>query len=63
MNLPWLKLPHWQVCHKAQIITTHLRHPEKAEKRRNIVLKLMEKAGFITAEEHEKAQAESVKIA
>src|SRR4051794_24094709 len=36
-------------------------YPEKAEKRRNIVLKLMEKTGFITAEEHEKAQAESVK--
>ena len=35
-------------------------YPEKAEKRRNIVLKLMEEAGFITAEEREKAQAESV---
>ena len=35
-------------------------YPEKAEKRRNIVLKLMEEAGFITAEEREKALSESV---
>ncbi len=35
-------------------------HTEKAEKRRNIVLKLMEKAGFISAEERAKAEAESL---
>ena len=35
-------------------------HPDKAEKRRNIVLKAMENAGFITSEERAAAQAESL---
>ncbi len=35
-------------------------HPEKAEKRRNIVLQAMENADFITAEQRKAAQAESL---